>query len=38
MSEKSCLFCRIIKGEIPGDAVHKDDQCVVIHDNNPQAR
>jgi histidine triad (HIT) family protein len=37
MSEQSCLFCRIIKGEIPGDALHKDDQCVVISDVNPQA-
>ena len=37
MSEESCLFCRIIKGEIPGDFVHKDERCVVIRDINPQA-
>ena len=37
MSEQSCLFCKIIKGEIPGDILHKDDRCVVIRDINPQA-
>ena len=37
MSEESCLFCRIIKGEIPGDTVHTDERCVVIRDINPQA-
>ena len=37
MSEQSCLFCKIIKGEIPGDFAHKDDRCVVIRDLNPQA-
>ena len=37
MAEKSCLFCRIIAGEIPGEFVHQDEQCVVIRDINPQA-
>lgn len=37
MSEKSCLFCRIIAGEIPGDLLHQDDHCVVLRDLNPQA-
>ena len=37
MSEKSCLFCRIIAGEIPGDFIHQDEQCVVLRDINPQA-
>ena len=37
MSEQSCLFCKIIKSEIPGDFAHKDDRCVVIRDINPQA-
>ena len=35
--EKSCLFCRIIAGEIPVDFVHQDEQCVVLRDINPQA-
>ena len=37
MSEASCLFCRIINGEIPGDFVHQDERAVVIHDINAQA-
>lgn len=37
MPEKNCLFCRIIGGEIPGEFVHQDEQCVVIRDINPQA-
>jgi histidine triad (HIT) family protein len=37
MSEESCLFCKIIAGEIPGELVHQDEQCVVIRDLNPQA-
>jgi histidine triad (HIT) family protein len=37
MAEKSCLFCRIIAGEIPGDFIHQDEQCVAIRDINPQA-
>lgn len=37
MAEKSCLFCRIIAGEIPGDFIHQDEQCVVIRDISPQA-
>jgi histidine triad (HIT) family protein len=37
MPEESCLFCRIIAGEIPGELVHQDERCVVIRDINPQA-
>ncbi len=32
-----CLFCRIIKGEIPASVVYKDDDLIVINDINPQA-
>ncbi len=37
MSEQSCLFCKIIAGEIQGELVHSDDHCVVLRDINPQA-
>ena len=37
MSEDSCLFCKIIAGNIPGDFVHQDEQCVALRDTNPQA-
>jgi histidine triad (HIT) family protein len=37
MSEPSCLFCRIVANEIPGDFVHQDHTSIVIRDLNPQA-
>jgi histidine triad (HIT) family protein len=33
----SCLFCRIIAGEVPGTFLHQDDRLVVLQDINPQA-
>jgi histidine triad (HIT) family protein len=32
-----CLFCRIVKGEIPASVVYKDADLIVINDINPQA-
>ena len=37
MSEENCLFCKIIGGQIAGEFVHQDDNCVVIRDLHPQA-
>lgn len=33
----SCLFCRIIAGEIPASRVYEDDEMVAFNDINPQA-
>ncbi len=33
----SCLFCRIIAGEVPGTFLYQDDRLVVLQDVNPQA-
>ena len=33
----SCLFCRIIAGEIPSKKVFEDDQLFAFQDINPQA-
>ncbi|NJD91257.1 MAG: histidine triad nucleotide-binding protein [Geobacter sp.] len=33
----SCIFCRIIAGEIPAKIIHKDDELIVIEDINPVA-
>lgn len=33
----SCLFCNIINGSIPSQAVYQDDQCYAFADINPQA-
>ncbi len=32
-----CLFCAIIKGEIPSTKVYEDDWCYAFRDINPQA-
>ena len=32
-----CLFCRIIKKEIPATIVAEDQHCVAFRDINPQA-
>jgi histidine triad (HIT) family protein len=36
MSE-SCLFCRLVRGEIPAGIVAETDECVAFRDINPQA-
>ena len=33
----SCLFCRIIAGEIPASKVYEDDRLIAFADINPQA-
>lgn len=32
-----CLFCKIVKGEIPSKKVYEDDQCLAFYDIDPQA-
>ena len=32
-----CLFCRIVRREIPADIVHETDELVAFRDINPQA-
>ena len=33
----SCLFCRIIAGEIPSKKIYEDDELFAFQDINPQA-
>lgn len=33
----SCLFCRIVAGEIPAKKVYEDDALLAFEDINPQA-
>ncbi len=33
----NCIFCRIIRGEIPSVKVYEDDDMLIIKDVNPQA-
>ncbi len=32
-----CLFCKIIKKEIPAPRLYEDDHAIVVKDINPQA-
>ena len=32
-----CLFCRIVRGEIPAKLVAQNEHCVAFRDINPQA-
>lgn len=34
---KSCIFCKIIKGESPANFVYRDEDMVVFHDIHPSA-
>jgi len=33
----SCLFCRILAGEVPADTIYQDERCIAFRDVNPQA-
>ena len=32
-----CLFCKIVRGEIPAKKVAESDQCLAVRDIAPQA-
>ena len=34
---EDCVFCKIIKGEIPSSKVYEDEDIVAFHDINPEA-
>lgn len=37
MSGDNCVFCRIIRGELPSKKVYEDDAMFAFHDIHPQA-
>ncbi len=34
---EDCIFCKIIKGDIPSERVYEDDEIIAIKDINPAA-
>ena len=34
---EDCIFCRIIRGEIPSDTVYRDDRAIAFRDIAPRA-
>jgi len=37
MSDPSCLFCKIVAGEIPAKKVYEDEDVLAFHDIRPLA-
>ena len=37
MSKKNCIFCKIIREELPTEFIHKDEDVYVFRDINPKA-
>ena len=35
---KHCLFCKIIKGEVPADIISRNKRSIAFKDINPQAK
>ena len=35
--DSNCLFCKIIKGDIPSNKVYEDNFCYAFNDIDPQA-
>src|SRR5574338_1299406 len=36
-TDPTCLFCRIVAGDLPSRIAYTDDEVVAFHDVNPQA-
>ena len=34
---KDCLFCKIVKGEVPSNKVYEDDEILAFYDIDPAA-
>jgi histidine triad (HIT) family protein len=34
---EDCIFCKIVRGEVPSDKVYENEQILVFRDANPQA-
>ena len=35
--KEDCIFCKIVRGEIPSRKVYEDDEILAFHDIHPQA-
>ncbi|MCD8206158.1 MAG: histidine triad nucleotide-binding protein [Clostridia bacterium] len=38
MLDDNCLFCKIIRGEVPSDKVYEDETMLVFKDIEPKAK
>lgn len=37
MSAQDCIFCKIVRGEVPSSKVYEDDEVLAFHDIRPAA-
>jgi len=37
MNDPNCIFCKIVRGEIPAKKLHEDEHVLAFHDVRPQA-
>lgn len=37
MNAQDCIFCKIVRGEIPSGKVYEDDEVLAFHDIHPVA-
>lgn len=37
MASEDCLFCKILKGDIPADVIYESDTAIAFRDINPKA-
>lgn len=37
MTNKDCVFCKIVRGEIPSKKEYEDKEIIVFHDIHPKA-
>jgi len=37
VTDQDCIFCRIVRGEIPSNKVYEDDEILAFNDINPVA-
>ena len=38
MHDPDCIFCKIVRGEIPADVVYEDEDVLAFKDISPQAK
>ncbi|MEO8509598.1 MAG: HIT domain-containing protein, partial [Betaproteobacteria bacterium] len=36
-TDRDCIFCKIVRGEIPGKKIYEDDDVLAFHDIQPIA-
>jgi len=37
VTDPNCVFCKIVRGEIPSRKIHEDDEVLAFHDIQPAA-